>query len=79
MPLIWRRHHGPHLVAHVVERDPNQFSVAVSQESTCEVQEAPRQFRRVVAAKAAADALLRRTFRHTCSVEECGRWLVWAV
>jgi hypothetical protein len=41
------------------------------------VQELRQEFQQLQSAKAAGDDLIRRVFRHTCTLDGCGDWLVW--
>ena len=74
----WRRFHGE-LVAAVIARDTDAYTVAVWHEPSGVCHQLPRLFPRLEAAKAAADDLLRRMFTHKCGVDSCGEWLVWSV
>jgi hypothetical protein len=74
----WRRHHGPELVAHVLEKASDQYTIAAWHESSRAVERSPKMFSRLQSAKAAADDLVRRTFHHTCTLEGCGQWMLWA-
>ena len=73
----WRRHHGPHLVATIIEDDSTSFRVSVWRDPAGPVRSLPRAFARLESAQAAGDDLLRRTFLHVCTRELCGDWLVW--
>ena len=73
----WRRYHGE-LTAHVIAGLSGSYTVAVSNERGSRIRQLPRAFRRLEAAKAAADDLLRTTFSHKCSVESCGEWMAWS-
>jgi hypothetical protein len=74
---IWRRFHSADLVANIIERDPQTFVVAIWQVATERGSHHARTFRRLESAKAAADNLIRRTFGHRCSFEDCGQWRMW--
>jgi len=75
--VTWRRHHGHDLVATVVVRQPTAHTIAVWNESTGAVHQLPTVFQRLQSAKAAADAYLRSTFDHMCTLESCGDWMIW--
>jgi hypothetical protein len=75
--VTWRRHHGRDLVATVLVRRPNAHRIAVWSEKTGVVREPPTVFRRLESAKAAADAHVRRSFDHVCTIESCGKWMIW--
>jgi len=75
----WRRHHGHTLVATVIGRTPETYAVAVWDEASGTVHRLQKELQRLHSAKAAADDLIRRTFRHTCTLEACGQWLIWTV
>lgn len=73
----WRRFHGE-LVANVISRGTDLYTVEVWHEPSGVVRQLARGFGRLDSAKAAADDLLRRTFSHKCAAESCGEWLVWS-
>jgi hypothetical protein len=73
----WRRNHGDELSAYVLEKEPKAYIVAVYHASAGMVRQLPRLFTELEAAKAAADAFLRREFSHRCSMEFCGDWMCW--
>ena len=73
----WRRFHGE-IIANVIAKGPDSFTVAVWHEPSGVIRQLPRGFERLDAAKAAADDLLRRTFSHKCALESCGEWLLWS-
>jgi hypothetical protein len=75
--VTWRRHHGHDLVAAVVVRRTNAHTVAVWNEATGVVHELPTSFQRLESAKAAADAQVRGSFAHVCTLESCGEWMIW--
>jgi hypothetical protein len=75
--VTWRRHHGRDLVATVVVRRPHAHTIAVWNEATGVVREPRNVFRRLESAKAAADAHLRDSFDHVCSLDSCGKWMIW--
>jgi hypothetical protein len=78
MPIVmWRRHHGAHLVAHVTETQPGHDAVTVWREPTGAVRRLPKPFTRLESAKAAADDFVRQAFHHACRLEDCGTWLLW--
>jgi hypothetical protein len=74
----WRRFHGDDFAAHVLQHDTTSYVVAVWHHASGRVRQLERRFRRLESAKAAADDLVRRTFKHSCSMEQCGTWLVWS-
>lgn len=74
---VWRRFHGDHLCAHVSQHG-STFVVAVWHNTSGQIRRLERTFARLQAAQAAADDLLRRTFKHACTTDACGDWLVWA-
>lgn len=77
--VIWRRHHGSTLVAQVIARaDVKGFEVTAwssEAEHAATTQRAPAGA--LDSAKAAADALVRRLFRHKCDWAVCGDWMRW--
>lgn len=75
--VTWRRHHGRDLVATVVVRRPRAHTIAVWNEATGVVREPRTVFQRLESAKAAADAQVRNSFDHVCSLESCGEWMIW--
>ena len=72
----WRRHHGPGLVATILEKAPSCYSVAVRHDRTGPVRSLPRPFPRLQSARAAADDLVRRTLAHRFMLDACGQWLL---
>ena len=74
----YRRIHGD-LMADVVATLPNQYRVIVSNVQCGFTHQLPRIYARLESAKAAADALVRRAFKHRCDVEHCGTWCLWSV
>jgi len=75
---IWRRFHSHELIANILQRDAHTFVVAVWHTASEKGAHYAREFRKLDSAKAAADHLLRRTFGHRCSFEECGTWILWS-
>jgi len=73
---IWRRFHNHQFVANVL-LDGTRYVVAVWHDASGRASRLDRTFRQLQSAQAAADDLLRRTFKHSCSMEHCGDWLVW--
>jgi len=73
---IWRRFHDEHLCAHVMQ-DGTTYVVAVWHDTSGQLRRLERTFRRLHAAQAAADDLVRRTFKHACTWDHCGEWLAW--
>jgi hypothetical protein len=73
MPLSWWRQHGEHFI-HIDPVAANEWMVSVWHQSTC-ILLGSRRFERLLAAKAAADELLRRALRHRCDAVTCGEWI----
>ena len=74
----WRRFHGE-LIAEVVAMWPDRYRVIISNGASGLTEEVPRVYVRLESAKASADALVRRAFRHRCDTDSCGAWFVWSV
>jgi hypothetical protein len=76
--VTWRRHHGHELAANVIVQGTDSYAVFALHEPSGVVRREWRTFARLDSAKAAADDLVRRSFKHTCTVESCGEWLIWS-
>lgn len=74
---VWRRFHNHQFVANVLLDDGTAYVVAVWHDASGSVRKLERTYQRLQSAQAAADDLVRRTFKHSCSMEHCGDWLVW--
>jgi hypothetical protein len=73
---VWRRFHNHQFVANVL-LDGTAYVVAVWHDASGRVRKLERRFRQLQSAQAAADHLVRHTFKHRCTVDHCGDWLVW--
>lgn len=73
----WRRHHGNELTANVFVTAPGAYLAVACHEPSGVLRHLPNIFRSLDSAKAAADGLVRKSFKHTCTLESCGEWLIW--
>jgi hypothetical protein len=75
----WRRFHAHGFTANILERAPQTYIVAACDEMSGMTRQLPRTFSALEAAKAAADALVRRTFGHRCATDQCSDWAFWHI
>ena len=76
MEISWRRRHGDSIVASVTyDADTRHFEAAASCAGPPEIVTRHKtKLRSLHSAKAVADHMARRTFRHKCDYAHCGNW-----
>ena len=71
----WLRRHGPNIIAQaawVPDKDLWQVSIFLVSDPAALIQTAAVEV--LHSAQAKADHLARTTFKHRCTIEDCGEW-----